>query len=524
MRRYWKIKLREKGYTMKKQINQLRAGVILSYINLALGSIIPMLYTPVMLKLLGQSEYGLYSLSNSVISYLSLLSFGLGGTIIRYIAKYRAENDKNSIEKLFGFSIKLFCGLAVVVLIVGFIITFNVETIFHRGLTAKEIDKVHILVFIMTINTALSFPNSVFSSVILAYERYVFRRVVDMFSTVIAPLVNIVVLYLGYASVGMSLVSTIIQILMLCVNIFYCIEKMRISPKRGRLSGDLIKEIFKFSAYSFLGSIVDMLFWSTDKVILGMLASSIAVAVYNVGGTFNNIVMNLSTSISGVLMPKITGMVVKEAKGEELTELFIRVGRLQYIIIALVVSGFIVFGRSFIILWAGSEYINAYWIAILTLFPLCIPLIQNTGVSIVVAQNKHKFRSIVYLLIAILNVISTYCVVPYWGEIGAAFCSCISYLLGQGIIMNWFYYKKIGIDIPSFWRNIASMSVIPGGMLMIGIVVFKKIEVLNWSVFFIGVAVYTLVYCAGMYIFSLNNYEKDIIRKPLVKWRIMKEK
>ena len=237
---------------MKKQINQLRAGVILSYINLALGSIIPMLYTPVMLKLLGQSEYGLYSLSNSVISYLSLLSFGLGGTIIRYIAKYRAENDKNSIEKLFGFSIK----------IVGFIITFNVETIFHQGLTAKEIDKVHILVFIMTINTALSFPNSVFSSVILAYERYVFRRVVDMFSTVIAPLANIVALYLGYASVGMALVSTIIQILMLCLNIFYCIEKIRISPKRGRLSGDLIKEIFKFSAYSFLGSIVDMLFWS----------------------------------------------------------------------------------------------------------------------------------------------------------------------------------------------------------------------------------------------------------------------
>ena len=212
-------------------------------------------------------------------------------------------------------------------------------------------------------------------------------------------------------------------------------------------------------------------------------------------------------------MPKITGMVVKEAKGEELTELFIRVGRLQYIIIALVVSGFTVFGRSFIILWAGSEYINAYWIAILTLFPLCIPLIQNTGVSIVVAQNKHKFRSMVYLLIAILNVISTYCVVPYWGGIGAAFCSCISYLLGQGIIMNWFYYKKIGIDIPSFWRNIASMSVIPGGMLMIGIVVFKKIEVLNWSVFFIGIVVYTLIYCAGMYIFSLNNYEKDIIDK-----------
>lgn len=508
---------------MKKQINQLRAGVILSYINLALGSIIPMFYTPVMLKLLGQSEYGLYSLSNSVISYLSLLSFGLGGTLIRYIAKYRAEDDKTSIEKLFGFSIKLFCGLALIVIVVGFLIAFNVESIFHRGLTLQEIDKVRILVFIMTINTAFSFPNSVYSSVVLSYERYVFKRVVDMFSTVIAPLANIVALYFGYASVGMALVSTIIQIFMLCLNILYCTEKIRILPKWGRLSNSLIKEIFKFSAYSFLGSIVDMLFWSTDKVILGMLASSVAVAVYNVGGTFNNIIMNLSTSISGVLMPKITGMVAKERVGNELTELFIRVGRLQYIIIALVISGFAVFGRSFIILWAGSDYIDAYWIAILTLFPLCIPLIQNTGVSIVVAQNKHKFRSIVYLLIAILNVVFTYLVVPYWGGIGAAFCSCISYFFGQGIIMNWFYYKKMNIDIPSFWKNIASMSMVPGGLLIIGLLVFQKIELLNWNLFFSGVIIYTLMYCFGMYKFSLNDYEKDIIRKPLVKWRMMKK-
>lgn len=501
---------------MKKQINQLQAGVILSYINLALGSIIPMFYTPVMLKLLGQSEYGLYSLSNSVISYLSLLSFGLGGTIIRYIAKYRAENDKESIEKLFCFSIKLFCGLAIIVLFIGFIITFNVEEIFHRGLTAQEIDKVHILIFIMTINTALSFPNSVFSSVILAYERYVFRRIADMLSTVIAPLANIIVLYFGYASVGMALVSTMLQILMFGLNIFYCIGKIKISPRGGSLSRDLIGEIFKFSAYSFLGSIVDMLFWSTDKVILGMLASSIAVAVYNVGGTFNNIVINLSTSISGVLMPKITGMVVKKEKEEELTKLFIRVGRLQYIIIALVISGFTVFGRSFITLWAGDEYINAYWIAILTLVPLCIPLIQNTGVSIVVAQNRHKFRSIVYLLIAILNVISTYYVVPYWGGIGAAFCSGISYILGQGIIMNWFYYKKIGIDIPKFWKNIASMSVLPVGMAMVGILVLNKVEISNWSSFLTGIAIYTFIYCIGMYIFSLNDYEKKIIQKFLL--------
>lgn len=59
------------------KINQLKAGVILSYISLAAGSIISVIYTPVMLRILGQSEYGLYSLASSVTAYLSLFSLGL---------------------------------------------------------------------------------------------------------------------------------------------------------------------------------------------------------------------------------------------------------------------------------------------------------------------------------------------------------------------------------------------------------------------------------------------------------------
>lgn len=80
---------------IKKHINELRAGVYLSYINLLLGSIIPMFYTPVMLKLLGKSEYGLYSLANSAVSYLSLLSFGFGSTILRYLASPDDMNESD---------------------------------------------------------------------------------------------------------------------------------------------------------------------------------------------------------------------------------------------------------------------------------------------------------------------------------------------------------------------------------------------------------------------------------------------
>lgn len=506
---------------MKKQINQLRAGAALSYINLALSSLIPFFYTPVMLRMLGSAEYGLYSLSASVISYLSLLTFGFGSTIVRYITMYRASNEKEKEEQVFGFFLALYCVIAGVVMVCGVTIAKNVEGIFHRGLSQPEIEKMYILILIMAFNSAISFPISVFSSVIMAHEKYIFRRLVDMLSTIIAPLGNLIALYLGFASVGMAVSSTIIQFIMLPLNVIYCLKVLGIRPKLSILPKEMIKEMLGFSLFVFIGTIVDMLFWSTDKVILGMVASSTAVAVYNIGGTFNGMVTSLSTSISAVLTPRITTMVVKDAPKKALTELFIRVGRIQYLIVALVVSGFFVFGRNFIQLWAGPSFSDAYWIAILTLFPLCIPLIQNTGLSIVVAQNKHQFRSIVYLIIAIINVISTYFVVPYFGGIGAALCSGISYVVGQGIIMNIYYYKVTGIDIPLFWKNIFQMSKVPFMMFLVGMVIGHYVKIESWFIFFLTVILYTICYLVCMYQFEINEYEKNILRVPVRKMIFM---
>lgn len=497
--------------------NELRSGVLLSYLNLGIGSIIPFVYTPIMLRLLGQAEYGLFSLASSAVSYLSLLSFGFGSTIIRYIAKYRAEGDKAAEERAYGFFLALYCGLAVLVMICGSIIAFHIEPIFKRGLSQQELDKMKTLVLIMTFNSALSFPNSVVSSMITAHEKYVFRKLVDMVSTVVAPLANLIALYLGYASVGMALAATIVQFAMLPLNAIYCSKRLHLKPVLAKLPGALIKEMLGFSAFVFIGSIVDMLFWATDKIVLGMLSGSVAVAIYNVGGTFNSTVMNLSTSISGVLTPKITGMVICDASKEDLTTLFIRVGRLQFIIIALIVSGFTVFGQSFVRLWAGEEYADAYWVAILTMFPLCVPLIQNTGLSIITAQNKHRFRSIVYLVIAILNVVSTYLTVPSYGILGAAACSCVSYILGQGLVMNTYYYKVTGLDIPLFWKNILKMARIPAAMTIVGLLVMTRVTIENWYTFFAGVLVFSAIYAISMYCRSLNAYEKNLFREPVCK-------
>lgn len=251
-----------------------------------------------------------------------------------------------------------------------------------------------------------------------------------------------------------------------------------------------------------------------------------ATAVYNIGASFNTYVTSLATAISGLLVPRLTEMVVKDAPKEQFTEIFIKVGRLQFIIVSFIVSAFVAFGRQFIALWAGPGYGDSYYVALLTMIPVTIPLIQNTGLNILYALNKHKFRSIVYACIAILNVGLTFWWVEGYGIIGAAMATCIAYVLGNILIINWYYYKRIGLDIPLFWKNILKMCPV---MIVMGTVwwfLLNAISVNSWLVFFLMATAYTAVYFLLTYRFMMNQYERDIImvpvRKILRKLRLIK--
>lgn len=500
---------------MNKGKSQIKSGVVLSYLNLFIGNIIPFFYTPLMLSILGQGEYGIYTLANTVVGYLSLLSFGMGSAVVRYLTKYKALGEHKKERQMFGLFTFLYSILAVLVLILGGILAANIHIFYGNTLSSSQLDTMRVLVVLCSINSALAFVFSTYSSIVLVYEKYIFRQILNIFSTILAPVANIIVLLLGFASIGMVLVSTFMAIAMFATNVIYCSKVIKIKPEfRGMPFGEL-KSIFGFCFFTFLGSIVDMLFWATDKAIIGAAIGAAAVAVYNIGATFNSIVTSISTTISGVLTPKITTMIVKNASKQELTDLFIKVGRIQYIVVALVVSGFTVFGRQFINIWVGGSYDEAYIIALLTLIPVTVPLIENTGLSIVMAQNKHKFRSIVYFIIAVANALSTVVAVNYWGIVGAAVCSAVSYILGQGFIMNWYYWKKTGINIPLFWKNIIKMSLAPAVMITVGIVICKFIVIDNWLSLFIGIGIYIICYIPIVWFTGMNEYEKNTVKMPV---------
>ncbi len=210
-------------------------------------------------------------------------------------------------------------------------------------------------------------------------------------------------------------------------------------------------------------------------------------------------------------------MVAKEESNEEISKLFIKTGRLQYIVMALVITGFVLFGKQFIILWAGSEYIMSYYIACILMIPVTVPLIQNVGISILQAKNLHKFRSVLYAAIAVANIVVSIPLAKTLGGVGSAIGTAASLIIGNGIIINIYYYKKAKINIPEFWKQIIKMSLPIIPLTICAFFVVKYVALTKWITLAIGIAIYAAIYAIVAYFLMMNSYEKDLLLKPFNK-------
>ena len=499
----------------QSRATELKVGAVLSYVGLGMQFVVAMLYTPIMLRLLGQTEYGLYNIVGSIVSYLSLLSFGLGGAYLRFYARFRVSDDSAGIRRLNGTFLIVFTAIALVAAGVGAFMTANAGFLLGGEFAANELRTGRILFAILTFNLTFMFPFTVFDSYILAHERFIFQKSLQILKTVVSPLAILPVLLLGHHSIGLATATTIVNVVFTAATAAYSWFALEMRFQLRGFDFALLREVSAFSGFIFINLIVDQVNWNVDKFIVGRFRGAAAVAVYGIGSLFSVYYLTFSTAISSVFAPRVNEMVARNASPGELSELFTRVGRLQFLVLGLVASGFAFFGRPFITLWAGRDYTDAYLIALLLIVPVTIPLVQNLGIEIQKAMNMHHFRSWVYLGVAIVNVLLSIPLARRYGGVGAAAATAIALVVGNGLIINWHYRARVRLDVSHFWRQILGLSfgLVPG--LAVGIVAVMVSDLSRPGELLVAVITYGIAYVGGMWWLGMNDYERAVFVEPL---------
>lgn len=491
--------------------SQRKAGVFLGYLNIIAKNLVNLVYTPMLLSFVGQADYGIYQSANSFVFSLSLLSFGFSEAYIRFYTQRKAQGTDADIRVLNGMYLALYCCISLVALAVGLAFSASASLVFGSSFTEDQVGLAHSLMAVMAFNVSLTLFSTVFDAYILAHEQFRFQQSRQIFTTFATPFVALALLYAGLGVIGVAVAQLSVTVALLLLNARFAVGKLGMRFDLSRFDRPLFKGVAAFSGWIFLNQVCDLVNQSLPNVLLGAISGATAVAVFAVSVQIRQVFYSLSLAISNVFVPLVNRIVAESDDNDALTRLMTRVGRYQLSLFCFVYGGFALLGQFFISKWAGPSFGEAYPLILAMTLPVSVPLCQNVGIEIQRAKNRHKARSIVYCGMAFLNVLFTVVAAPYIGVWAPAIGYIASIALGNGLFMNWYYHKRIGLDMAFFWRNNLPVFAAMAIALAIGMIGTSFIPVEAWITFIGWGVVYSALYAAALWFIALNNDEKKAV-------------
>lgn len=491
-------------------MSQLKKGAILSYGSILLTIMVGLVLTPFMVRTLGDSEFGLYTLIGSIVGYIGLLDFGLNNTIIRFVARYRAQKDLKGEQNFLATTMLIYCFISVLVVIGGMFIYYNLADFFDK-LTPSQIAKAEVMFLILVFNLAIGLPGNAFAAICSGYEHFVFPRMLNIVKYIVRSLMIVALLMLGGDAVGMVIVDTAVNIVVILINCYYVLRKLKVKFKFGVYNLALVKEIFSYSIWVFVFAIFSLLQWRAGQGVLGKISGAEAVTVFALGALLGSYYGTFSSVISGVFLPRAAKMTVLEASAGELSDMMIRIGRFTAFILMLIFGGFLLFGRQFVDLWIGNSYDDVWLIALIIMISYTTPLIQSFANAILEARRMFAFKAMAYIGLVFIGIGVGAYLVRFYGPVGIIIGTSGGWMLGQ-IIMNFYYYKKLKLQIPRFFLEVFK-GLVPTFITVLAIgVAITYIPGAGWFNLGLKIALFAGVYILFMFKFGLNQYEIDVFK------------
>ncbi len=494
-------------------MSQLKKGVVLSYLNIFLTNAVGIFLTPFMIHSLGKSDYGLYLLIGSFVTYISLMDLGLNNTIIRFVAKYRAEKDKIGEENFLATTMLIYFFISIIITIIGLSLYFNLESLFGKSLSAAEMVKAKLMFMILVFNMAITLPGGAFQAISSGYEQFVFPRITTTIRYVLRASLLVAILWLKGDSVSIVILDTVMNILFVSINMTFVFKYLKVKFKLHVFNRNLIKEIFSYSIWIFIYALVQQFQWQSGQVILGMKENTTTVAIFGVGVMLGTYYGAFAAAINSVLLPKATKMVVNNNSSEELTMMMAKIGRITFLLLNLILIGFITFGKEFIFLWVGASFGDSWLITLLIMLVMTIPLTQSFGNSILEASNKIRVKAILNLTTMTLGVGMGYFFSGLYGGLGMISC-IVSAMFVNFIITNIYFVKMFNFKYILFFKEVFTKSIVIFFILLIiGWQINTFFVSYSWTMLLLKIGIVGLLYITMVYFIQLNKSEKQSVLK-----------
>lgn len=500
--------------------NRRKSGAIMSYLYVITQIVVNLLYVPMLLSTIGRSEYGLFQIVGSLIAYLNIINTTLSSGATRFYAKYKAVGDTDGMANVLGTLRRIYRKAGVIIVLATVVLMPIVRLVYANSFTPTELDESCIMIGILAVNMLLTMENTISIATITANERFVFLKGSMLAALVTQPVIVYVAARIWPSAVTVTAAQLLTNVICCLWQRLYARRRLGMDDRLRKESPQLTHDLLSFSGSIILGLVADQIFWKTDQLILGWMYGTDSTAVYAVGMQVVSAYMAMAPAISSVFLPRISELWHRNHDINAVSQLFVKVSRLSLYPLLAVLIGFIVFGRSFIRLWAGDGYDLAYWVAVIVMIPFTVDVSQNVGLTILQVMNKYGFRTKMYLTAAIINIVGTFVLASMYGGYGAAVATAGAIVVSSGIILNVYYVRGTGLDMSAWWKS-TLREALP--LVLLGYIAWSlwnmTAHLVTWGTLVVGILLFAICYVVLAYATCMNPYERGLVRGIIDKVR-----
>lgn len=428
-------------------MNKRNKGIWLSYGYTVLNMIFGLFLSSYLLRMLGDTEYGVYQTVSSFVTYLIMLEFGVGTVLTRNILVYRNKGEPEKIKNIVSTLWIVSLVLSIAIAVVAIVFCLNIGNVYSNTMNAGQIRYAKKIFCIITIQLITSFYSQSISGILLGMENYTFSQMLNIIKVILRTVVLIILIWFKPYAIIIALVDVILSIMLLIITYVYVKGKYKIEFSFKYFDFAIVKESLPLCIAILIQAFVNQANNNVDKTIIGIMISVESVAIYSVAQYIYSVFSSLTSIPISMYMPKVAKDLQDGLKGRELTNALVEPCRLVVGVGGLVVFGFFAIGRQFVSIVYGSEKTEAWLYALIIMIPMFVNMTNGVIVNVLDVLNKRIVRSWILLCTTVLNIILTIIFIHLFEIIGAVIATAISTILGQIILMNLYYSKKLGIEV-----------------------------------------------------------------------------
>ena len=427
-----------------------------SWFALGVNVLVGLFLSPYILHRLGDDAFGLWVLIFSVTGYYGLFDLGIRSSIIRYVSKYTAVDDREQLNGLINTALFSYSGVGLVCLLITAIGSFYVDSIFK--VPASFLATARLLFLMVGTSVSLGFPLGVFGGILEGLQRFYLLNTTSLTSTVCRAILIVIALRHGYGLLMVAFITVALPLVTALMNAAFALHLVPLSFGRSHVDRASLKKIANYSGATFMIIVAGRLRFKTDAMVIGTFLSSTAITYFAIGSRLVDYATEVVSSLAQIFVPMSSQL---EATGDtsQLRKLFIAGNRACAMIIFPMTAILIVLGKSVIEAWVGFKYVQAsYPVLIILLIPSTLMLAQAASGRILFGISKHKAWAWVVLAEGIANLVLSITLVRHYGIIGDALgtaiplaCSMLFFLpqyLCRLLQIKLFVYLKEAFLLP----------------------------------------------------------------------------